>query len=99
MVPELIVELDFGLHLRWEVLKIIIETDDVPGVLIVRQSGIGVEFFIHVDRFEVFERPFCKEIFRQNIPGLSVCTRRTGATAGGLVETISIGWGPYGGCI
>lgn len=99
MVPELIVELDFGLHFGREIFKVVRQSGDMPGIEVVRYSRVRIELFIHVDRLKVLKWSFCEEVFRQHVPCLSVHSRRARAAANRRIKASSIGRSSHGRCI
>src|SRR5689334_24097805 len=93
MMPEFIIELNLGLNLRRKIFEIIVQTDDMSGVEVVRQSGIGVKSLIPVDRLKVFERPVRNEILGHYIPGAALNPWGMRPSAG--IKARSIGRSPY----
>src|SRR6476469_7293953 len=71
----------------------------MPGIEIIRQSGVGIKFLIHVDRFKVFERSFCKEVLCQDVPCASLHPWCAGAAANRSIKTSSISRSPHRGRI
>ena len=93
VVTEFVIDTDFTLNLRWKILEVVIESHDGARVQIVAHLRIGIELFIHDNRFPVLEGSIRNKILPEEIPCPPLHTRGSVSAALDHVRAGSLRWG------
>ena len=68
VVAKLVIDTDFTLNFGWKILEIVVHSHDGARIQIVTHLGIGIELFIHDNRFPVLEGSIGNKILPEDIP-------------------------------